>query len=203
MTPLPSRRALLLAAIGSRAVWFGRCAAVPCIGRLPDHPTGRLAAHPVIGRLAAHPAWQHEAVAALCADFPYAASIGKACLRALPAHEASRQSLTRAILADLPAAGASPTCPETTRHGRACPGHLRTADRAGWPIAPDHLERMAGTGPATTGSARGLAQAIRQRNRDDFATGRIVTIDGWMLSLTETRVYALAALSARTGDAAG
>ena len=39
-----------------------------------------------------------------------------------------------------------------------------------------------------------LAQAIRERSRADFREGRVVTVDGWILSLTETRVYALAAL---------
>jgi hypothetical protein len=43
-------------------------------------------------------------------------------------------------------------------------------------------------------SARALAQAVRDRSRDDFREGRIVNVDGWMLSLTETRVYALAGL---------
>jgi hypothetical protein len=44
---------------------------------------------------------------------------------------------------------------------------------------------------ASTGA---LAQAIGQRSRDDFRDGRIVIVDGWMLSLTETRLYALATL---------
>ena len=39
-----------------------------------------------------------------------------------------------------------------------------------------------------------LAQAISERSRTDFRDGRVVTVDGWVLSLTETRVYALAAL---------
>ena len=39
-----------------------------------------------------------------------------------------------------------------------------------------------------------LAQAIRERSRADFREGKVVTVDGWILSLTETRVYALAAL---------
>jgi len=39
-----------------------------------------------------------------------------------------------------------------------------------------------------------LAQAIKERSRTDFRDGRVVTVDGWILSLTETRVYALAAL---------
>jgi hypothetical protein len=51
-------------------------------------------------------------------------------------------------------------------------------------------------------SARALVQAIRERSRVDFRDGRIVTVDGWMLSLTETRVYALAALLASAGERA-
>lgn len=43
-------------------------------------------------------------------------------------------------------------------------------------------------------SASALAHAIRERSRDDFRDGKIVNVDGWVLSLTETRVYALAAL---------
>jgi hypothetical protein len=43
-------------------------------------------------------------------------------------------------------------------------------------------------------SASALAHIIRDQSRDDFRDGRIVTVDGWMLSLTETRIYALAAL---------
>ena len=39
-----------------------------------------------------------------------------------------------------------------------------------------------------------LAQVVRDRSRADFRAGRVVTVDGWILSLTETRIYALAAL---------
>jgi hypothetical protein len=46
-------------------------------------------------------------------------------------------------------------------------------------------------------SARGLARSIMERSRNDFRDGRVVSVDGWMLSLTETRIYALAALSRR------
>ena len=60
------------------------------------------------------------------------------------------------------------------------------------------LTRLILDGMRATGgdrwSARALARAIRERGRDDFREGRIVNVDGWMLSLTETRVYALAAL---------
>jgi hypothetical protein len=45
-------------------------------------------------------------------------------------------------------------------------------------------------------SSQPLARLLRQRSREDFRNGRILTVDGWMLSLTETRLYALAALLA-------
>jgi hypothetical protein len=44
-------------------------------------------------------------------------------------------------------------------------------------------------------SPRALARSIMERSRNDFRDGRVVSVDGWMLSLTESRVYALAALS--------
>jgi hypothetical protein len=42
-----------------------------------------------------------------------------------------------------------------------------------------------------------LHDAIRVQSRRDFAHGTIVTVDGWMLSRTEVRLYALAALFGR------
>jgi hypothetical protein len=42
-----------------------------------------------------------------------------------------------------------------------------------------------------------LHHAIRVQSRRDFARGDIVTVDGWMLSRTEVRLYALAALFGR------
>jgi hypothetical protein len=39
-----------------------------------------------------------------------------------------------------------------------------------------------------------FAQAIREQSRTNFRNGRVVTVDGWILSLTETRLYALAGL---------
>lgn len=39
-----------------------------------------------------------------------------------------------------------------------------------------------------------FAQAVRIQGRADFREGRVVTVDGWTLSLTEARVYAFAAL---------
>ena len=144
MMPLASRRGLLLAAVTGAAVRFGRRA--PSFG---------------FGPAGAGSALHHQALATVCAEFGHAAGIGKACLRALPVHETSRQPVTRAILADLAMTGPYPVSPRT------------------------------------------VARAIRQRSRDDFASGRIVSVDGWMLSLTEARVYALAALPTPAGHAAG
>ena len=52
-------------------------------------------------------------------------------------------------------------------------------------------------------SATALAQTLRERSRTDFHEGRIVNVDGWMLSLTETRVYALAALLSQSRSTMG
>ncbi|MGH7117417.1 MAG: hypothetical protein ACREFP_00210 [Acetobacteraceae bacterium] len=43
-------------------------------------------------------------------------------------------------------------------------------------------------------SARALAAMVRESSREDFRAGRIDTVDGWMLSRTETRLFALATL---------
>ena len=40
----------------------------------------------------------------------------------------------------------------------------------------------------------GLAYALMKRSRTDFGERRVVSVDGWILSLTETRLYALAGL---------
>ena len=40
----------------------------------------------------------------------------------------------------------------------------------------------------------GLAERAGARIREDFATGRTVQVDGWLLSRTEARLCALAAL---------
>jgi hypothetical protein len=135
------RRGLITAAIGGGATWLG--------GRMLFLVAGR-------GRVRA--TFGSDAFATLCSDLSYPRTIGKACLEALPAIEASKGSLTRVILADMRAAG---------RDGS---------------------------------STSALAHAIRDQSRDDFRDGRIVTVDGWMLSLTETRVYALAALLPQPGE---
>ena len=52
-----------------------------------------------------------------------------------------------------------------------------------------------GEGPAGTA---GLKEWLAQRSRDDFAAGRVVSVDGWLLSESEARLYALVALLPRS-----
>ena len=44
--------------------------------------------------------------------------------------------------------------------------------------------------------AQGTHEPIASRTRDDFAAGRIVVVDGWVLSMTEARRCALFSLRA-------
>ncbi len=132
-----SRRNLITAAIGTGATWLG----------------GRASSLAACGDRARSMSL-YGALAALSSDLRCPGTIGRACLQALPANEASPEDLARLILADLSSAG------------RDC------------------------------NSAIALRRSVSERSRDDFRDGRIVTVDGWMLSLTETRVYALAGLSA-------
>jgi hypothetical protein len=133
-----SRRRLLATAIGGGAAWL-----IGGVSFLVSY-RGR------VGSMSGS-----STFAAFLVDLGYSRTIGEACLKALPAVEASKGCLTRAIFGD-----------------------VRDAD------------------------TRALVQAIRERSRADFRDGRIVTVDGWMLSLTETRVYALAALLASAGEKA-
>jgi hypothetical protein len=132
-----SRRHLITAAIGAGAAWL--------TGRQWFLATWVDRAGPMAG---------YGALAELCSDLRCPETIRKACLRALPAAEVSREDLARLVLADVSSAAEGCT------------------------------------------SAIALKHSVRERSRDDFREGRIVTVDGWMLSLTETRVYALAALLA-------
>jgi hypothetical protein len=53
---------------------------------------------------------------------------------------------------------------------------------------PEGAGRLDALGPAA------LRSELAARIRADFAAGRLVRLDGWMLSATETRMMALAAL---------
>ena len=135
MPPIMSRRSLVAAAISGVGAWLGNYVLflTVCAGSTYSQ------------------SWYSELVI-LCSNLRCQETIGKACLRALPASESTYLSLARIIVDDVRFAGQN--------------------------HRPPYL----------------LAQAIRQRSRDDFREGRVATVDGWILSLTETRVYALAAL---------
>jgi hypothetical protein len=45
-------------------------------------------------------------------------------------------------------------------------------------------------------SASAIRRSVGDQSREDFRNGKIANVDGWMLSLTETRLYALSALLA-------
>jgi len=131
-----SRRKLIAVAAGAGAALLGWRAAFRAVGGAPPTPGC-------------------GALAAVCSDLGCPEPLAKACLRALPAVEASAGYLTRVILAEMSSAG------------RDC------------------------------ASAMALRHSLRDQSRYDFEHGRIATVDGWMLSLTETRLYALAALLPR------
>ena len=132
-----SRRKLIWAAIGVGGAQLGERA--PFFAALADR------AAPICG---------HGPLAALCVDLHCPETIRGACLRGLPATEASPEHLALLILAGLSSAGED------------------------------------------LNSAIGLRLAIRDQIRRDFSTGKIANVDGWMLSVTETRIYALTALIA-------
>jgi len=61
------------------------------------------------------------------------------------------------------------------------------------PVSVDGL--MAMIFPGTVPNAPVvIRQMINERVRQDFADGAVVTVDSWILAITETRLYALAAL---------
>jgi hypothetical protein len=45
-------------------------------------------------------------------------------------------------------------------------------------------------------SMQTLRQRISNRVRNDFAEGAVINVEGWVLSVTEAHLYALAALAA-------
>jgi hypothetical protein len=76
--------------------------------------------------------------------------------------------------------------------GRACLRALPAAERS--------ADAIAGALCTEVALDRALPAAIirrrvNERVRRDFAAGAVVAVDGWFLSLTEARLYALAALA--------
>jgi hypothetical protein len=99
----------------------------------------------------------------------------------------SRYDMLAGLYADL-------ACPP--QMGRACLQALPESERA-----PEYLARTILEDPAPLcsgyASPRGLRYLIREKSRVDFDRGRIVDVEGWILSLTETRVYAFGSLLAK------
>jgi hypothetical protein len=60
---------------------------------------------------------------------------------------------------------------------------------------PADAEMLAADFP-TAPSAADLRSTVAARIRDDFAASRMVTVDGWMLAITEARLCALTYLVA-------
>ena len=67
------------------------------------------------------------------------------------------------------------------------------------PNSPQQLTRAilaaAECDAETIKATHAVRQRISNRVRKDFAEDAVVSVDGWMLSLTEARLYALVALS--------
>ncbi len=61
-------------------------------------------------------------------------------------------------------------------------------------IARLALERFADLVEPTSAEITAERTRLRKEHREDFKAGRVVEINGWILSLTEVRVAALAAL---------
>lgn len=57
------------------------------------------------------------------------------------------------------------------------------------------MERLAGGIERPRSDAAALARHLRARHRADFEHGRLTSLDGWLLSQTEARLCALAALA--------
>jgi hypothetical protein len=130
-----------------------------------------------------------------------------------PARLSRREALAGGILSAIAVSGAGPvaggtvvsTIPDDSllytlfpdlRHGRA----LSRACLRFFPTTVSADRLFASIIPAGRPDTENvvtiaeLRRSIRQRVRRDFAVDDTVQIDGWMLSITELRLYALAAL---------
>lgn len=86
--------------------------------------------------------------------------------------------------------------------GQACVRALPRIEASAEHLGRLVLAEMSSAGRDCT-SAIALRRSVREQSRADFDRGRITNVDGWMLSLTETRVYAIAALLAADRPEAG
>jgi len=122
--------------------------------------------------------------------------VGGACLHrgiahAIPSDEEAR--LTDALLALLPA-----------RTSAAALGRRYLAGAPGERDMARLVEEIASAQSALRrklleSTPRDRANLLAKQRRDDFRRGAIVQVDGWMLSVTETRICAIACLHAEQG----
>jgi len=88
-------------------------------------------------------------------------------------------------------------CPKSI--GKACLLALPAPERALSSLSTAVLGRK-GAPRRDRWSPHVLAQSIRERSRSDFQEGRVLSVNGWILALTEARLYALAALLSETTE---
>jgi hypothetical protein len=82
--------------------------------------------------------------------------------------------------------------------GRACLNSLPKEEKAGCNIWNKiFADALCETEPIK--SRETMRRRIANQVRRDFANGAIVDVDGWLLSVTEARVYALVALCSELG----
>lgn len=79
--------------------------------------------------------------------------------------------------------------------------YLRTRHRDGASLADltGMVLRDIDAGVGEVDDPRALRRALRRRMASEFERGDMVIVDGWMLSATEARLYAVAALGAKRG----
>jgi hypothetical protein len=80
--------------------------------------------------------------------------------------------------------------------GAACLDALPANERSVAQLI-DAIAAAAGCDAAMSEAA--LRAQLADRVRQDFATGAVISVDGWLLSATEARLYALAMLTNRAG----
>ena len=80
--------------------------------------------------------------------------------------------------------------------GKACLRALPETEMSLERLAPLILREVSSSNRDLS-SVIGLRQAVREQTRYDFRDEKILNVDGWILSLTESRVYAMAALLQR------
>jgi len=75
--------------------------------------------------------------------------------------------------------------------GDACRRALNGGDPSGRRLSVELLHELRSAGHDCN-SVAAISGSLREQSRRDFAAARIIFVDGWILSRTETRAYAIA-----------